>query len=44
MKYCRECGKEIIEEAVICLYCECPTERYASVYEKDGTINRIEYI
>ena len=35
MKYCRECGKEIIEEAVICPYCGCPTGRCASVYEKD---------
>lgn len=36
MKYCRECGKEIIEEAVLCPHCGCPTENYKAVQEQDA--------
>ena len=26
MKYCSKCGKEIMNEAVICVHCGCPIE------------------
>lgn len=29
MKYCSKCGKEIMEEAVICPECGCAVEAYA---------------
>ena len=27
MKYCRECGKEINEKAVVCIHCGCAVEQ-----------------
>lgn len=29
--YCRQCGKEIHDEAVVCVNCGVPTEKYAAV-------------
>lgn len=29
--YCRQCGKEIHNEAVVCVNCGVPTEKYAAV-------------
>lgn len=26
--YCSKCGKEINDEAVVCVYCGCPTEKF----------------
>lgn len=31
MKYCTHCGKEIMDEAVVCVNCGCPVEGTASV-------------
>ena len=30
MKYCTHCGNELIDDAVVCTKCGCPTELYAS--------------
>lgn len=32
MKFCQRCGKQIIDEAVICPYCGCPTQMQANAY------------
>ena len=31
MKYCRECGKEINENAVICIHCGCQVKEVKNV-------------
>ena len=34
MKYCRQCGKELLDEAVICPHCGCATGYEAASDEK----------
>lgn len=36
MKYCSKCGKEINENAVICVHCGCSVEETKSNYVKDS--------
>ncbi len=38
MKYCTYCGKEIADEAVICLGCGCKTERTNSFVQPKSTV------
>ena len=38
MKYCNHCGKELSDEAVICVGCGCPIENKNSDYEIDSNI------
>ena len=33
MKYCRKCGKQIEDEAVICPFCGVPQQEQSSVYD-----------
>lgn len=33
--FCSKCGKEILDEAVICCHCGCATQNYASHIEKN---------
>ena len=45
MKYCSHCGKEIMDEAVVCPYCGCATESKASVTdEPDKVLNVISFL
>ena len=34
MKYCRECGKEINENAVVCIHCGCQVKEIKNVHIK----------
>ena len=34
MKYCSKCGSELLDEAVICVRCDCATEEYT--FAKQG--------
>ncbi|MBO7394077.1 MAG: zinc-ribbon domain-containing protein, partial [Abditibacteriota bacterium] len=34
MKYCRQCGKELLDEAVICPHCGCATGHRVASDEK----------
>ncbi len=36
MKYCSKCGKELVDEAVICIGCGCPTEKLNEPAVKDA--------
>ena len=38
MKYCSHCGKEIADEAVICINCGCSVKGNVPVAENDGEI------
>ena len=35
MKYCTKCGKELMDEAVVCPYCGCATEAWKAKKEKE---------
>lgn len=37
MKYCSKCGKEIVDEAVICVHCGCKTEYTTMIDDKPST-------
>jgi len=32
MKFCQKCGRQIMEEAVICPYCGCPAQTQSNAY------------
>lgn len=34
MRYCTRCGKEVFDEAVICVNCGCPLEQQAHPYQQ----------
>ena len=38
MKYCQKCGKEIMDEAVICVHCGCQVQSTAKITQKT-TVN-----
>ena len=38
--FCKKCGKEIFDEAVICPQCGCATENSAPVQKKTEQINK----
>mgnify|MGYP000848705560 CR=1 FL=1 len=38
MKYCSHCGKEINDEAVVCPFCGCATEKFNEKSNKDQPI------
>ena len=38
MKYCRQCGKELLDEAVICPQCGCATGHQAASDEKASAL------
>jgi len=35
MKYCTKCGKELMDEAVVCPHCGCATEAWKAKEEKE---------
>lgn len=37
MKYCSKCGKEIMDEAVICPVCGCPQKEMTTANSKDAS-------
>ena len=39
MKYCTHCGKEIMDEAVICPGCGCATEKTMTQPQADDTVS-----
>ena len=34
MAYCSKCGKQIVEEAIVCPFCGCPTSKFHAGNEK----------
>lgn len=45
MKYCSHCGKEIVDEAVMCPYCGCAVESNPAVNDKPNTgLNIISFL
>jgi uncharacterized membrane protein YvbJ len=40
MKYCSHCGKELLDEAVVCPNCGCPVENYQ---QQNQTYNQQTY-
>ena len=38
MKYCRECGKEINENAVVCVHCGCAIENKNNINERSKAV------
>lgn len=44
MKYCSKCGNELLDEAVICPKCGCPTESTEKPKKKKGKVLKIVLI
>ena len=41
MKYCEKCGNELLDEAVICPKCGCPTAEYKALPSKNDDMATI---
>lgn len=41
MKYCSKCGKELFDEAVICVGCGCPVESHTAKKTDNNEYNRL---
>ncbi len=39
MKFCSKCGKEILDEAVVCVHCGCPVAGQCGVVAPDDAPN-----
>lgn len=44
MRYCAHCGKEIADEAVICLNCGCATQKRAQVIAPQSTLPAVTLV
>lgn len=43
MRYCRHCGNEIFDDAVLCVHCGCRVSRAITLPEQKIRVNSAEY-